>query len=341
MTAAEPTRLSLQEVRALARRTLEANGFGPDHVDAIGDLVTAAEADGCTSHGLMRLPGYVAAVRSGRIDPRAVPQFADGAPAAVVIDGGGGYSPLPLRLATPRLVERARTLGVATLGVRNAHHLHALWYDLEPIAAEGLMALAFVAARPVVSIFGSRHRQLGTNPLAFGCPRSNAPPFVCDLATSAVARGEIMLAQREGRTIPPHWAQDPDGQPTTDPARALAGTMLPFGNGPKGSAIALMVELFAVVASGGQFGFEALAADTKNDGGPLATGQTILAVDPKRIGGGAPGDRMEVLVRYLRRTEELRLPGERRLATRARTATEGVAVSHGLLREIEGLAAAG
>ena len=335
--AGATARLLLDDVRTLAHRVLAANGFSADHVAAISDLVVAAEADGCPSHGLMRLIGYVGAVRSGRINPRANPTFEETAPAAVLIDGDRGYSTLPVRRGLTPLVERARNLGVATLLVRNSHHLGALWYDVEPLAAEGLMAIAFVAARPVMSIFGSRDRQLGTNPLAFACPRQNGPPFVCDLATSAAARGELMLAAREGRPIPEDWAQDVDGQPTRDAGRALAGTMLPFGNGPKGSSIALMVELFAVIASGGRFGFEALAAD-QGDDGPLATGQTIVALDPRRLGAGAPGERMETLVDYLTRSAALRLPGDRRLVMRARSSAEGVTVRRTLLAEIESMA---
>ena len=339
MTAAgdgATVRLTLDEVRALARRTLEENGFSPDHVEAISDLVVAAEADGCPSHGLMRLIGYVGAVRSGRINPRAQPKEEETAPAAVLIDGDGGYSTLAVRRGLAPLVERARALGVATLLVRNAHHLGALWYDVEPLGAAGLMAMEFLAARPVMSIFGSRERQLGTNPFAFACPRGEGPPFVCDLATSAAARGEIMLAAREGRAIPEHWAQDAQGKPIRDAQRALEGTMLPFDDGPKGSSIALMVELFAVVASGGRFGFEALTAD-QGDGGPLATGQTIIALDPQRLGAGLPGARLDALIRYLRRSESLRLPGERRLAMRVKSASDGVIVRRALLEEIEGL----
>ena len=330
-------RLSLDDVRALAHRVLAAHGFSADHVAAIGELVVAAEADGCPSHGLLRLIGYVGAERSGRINPRANPTFEQTAPAAVLIDGDGGYSTLPVRRGVAPLIERARSFGIATLLVRNSHHLGALWYDVEPLAAAGLIAMAFVAARPVMSVFGSRERQLGTNPLAFACPRRNGPPLVCDLATSAAARGELMLAAREGRPIPADWAQDAEGQPTQDAQRALEGTMLPFGNGPKGSSIALMVELFAVIASGGRFGFEALAAD-QGDGGPLATGQTIIALDPQRLGAGAPDGRMDALVDYLRRSAALRLPGDRRLAMRARSGTEGVTVRRALIEEIETLA---
>ena len=329
-------RLSLEEVRTLACRVLAVNHFSEEHATAIGSLVAAAEADGCPSHGLMRLIGYVGAVRSGRINPRAIPKFLDTAAAAVLIDGDHGYSTLPVLRGQALLIERAREFGVATLLVRNAHHLGALWYDVEPLAAEGLMVMAFVAARPVMALFGSSQRDVGTNPMAFACPRRNAAAFVCDFATSAAARGELMLAARESRPIPGHWAQDVHSQPTCDAARALDGTMLPFGNGPKGSSIALLVELFAVIASGGQFGFEALAAD-QGDGGPLATGQTIIALDSARLGAGVPGARMDALVAYLRRNDDLRLPGERRLAMRERSAIEGVTVRRTLLDEIEAL----
>jgi len=338
MVTGQTVRLGLDAIGTLTERVLLANGFSAAQAQAIATLVAAAERDGCRSHGLMRVPTYVAAVKSGRIDPQADPRVVARSPTALRIDGGGGYSTLAVHRHTDELEALARTSGMAAMLVTRAHHLAALWYDVEGLASAGLIALAFVAARPVIGVFGGRGRALGTNPFAFAAPRAGDAPFVVDFATSAIARGEIQLAARSGEPIPPGVALDVDGEPTTDAERALAGTMLPFGGGHKGSAVAMLVEMMAVVLTGGRFGFEAVHDDQRGDGGPLGTGQTLLAFDPVALGSGDPSARMAALIDHLRSTGASRLPGERRLECRARHAREGVAVDARLLAEIEALA---
>ena len=333
MAASPAPVLSVEAIGALAHRALVVNGFSDEHAVAIAQLVAAAERDGCPSHGLMRVPTYVSSVRSGRIDPRAVPSATEPTPSALRVDGGGGFSTLAVHRHVDRLTDMARAQGMAAMLVVNAHHLGALWYDVEPLAARGLVGVALVAARPVMSVFGSRAPVFGTNPLAFACPSPGAAPLVFDMASSAAARGEIMLAASEGRAIPETWAVDPAGRPTTDPARGLEGMLLPFGGGHKGSSIALMVELLAVLLGGGQFGFEAIAAD-RGDGGPLATGQTLLAFDPVRLGGGDPAARVGALVAHMTGAGVDRMPGARRLEARARHLAPGVPVNPALLERI-------
>lgn len=336
-------RLGLEAIHRLAADALARNGFSAANAAVIADVVTAAERDGARSHGLMRIPGYVRGARTGRIDPAAVPRPVAFAQARtdcadiIEIDGGRGYAAPAVALGRPLLIDAVRTHGRGTLRLRNAHHLHALWWDVEAVAEAGYLALAMVISRPVASVFDGHGRALGTNPLCFAVPREGRPPLVADMATSASARGDIALAQHEGRAIPPDWAVGPDGAPTTDPKTALAGSQRPYGGGAKGSALMLMVEVFAAVLSGGRFGFEALAAG-KNDDAPLDTGEVILAFDPALFGGAAAGGRIEALCAHLAASGVTRLPGDRRHALRAATlASGGVDVAAAQLAEIAAL----
>lgn len=320
--------LSLDEVRTLATRTLMALGASKDNADAVADVITAAERDDCKSHGLFRLPGYSIGLRNGRIDGKAVPVVTELAPGVVQVDAKGGFAPLALNIGRAPLVKAARRQGIAAMPVVNAYHFAALWYEVEALAEQGLVAFAFVNSRSYVAPAGGTKPLFGTNPMSFGWPRKGHPPMVFDQASSASARGEIMIHKRDGKPIPPGWAVDRDGRPTTDPAAALAGSQLPFG-GYKGAAIALMVELMASGLPQSHFGFEAAAEDT-GDGGPAKGGELLLAMDPARFvpGGDAAAsqDHAELLFARLLGQQGTRLPSDRRYAARKRTPKEGIRI---------------
>lgn len=328
-------RLSLDEVRDLATRTLVHLGASKDNADAVADVITAAERDECKSHGLFRLPGYGVALRNGRIDGKAVPVIADLAPGVVQVDAKGGFAPLALNAGRAPLAEKARSQGIAAMPLVNAYHFAALWYEVEALAVLGLVAFAFVNSRSYVAPAGGAKPLYGTNPMAFGWPRKGRPPLVFDQASSASARGEIMIHKRDGKPIPEGWAIDHEGMPTTDPAAALAGAQLPFG-GYKGAAVALMVELMASGLPQSHFGFEAAAEDT-GDGGPAKGGELLLAMDPSRFavgGGDAALDHAETLFARLLAQDGTRLPSDRRYAARQRTPREGIRIPTQLHDEI-------
>jgi LDH2 family malate/lactate/ureidoglycolate dehydrogenase len=331
-----PVRLSLVEVHALAMRVLRAHGVSDVHARAIADTITAAERDDCKSHGLFRLPGYVSSVRSGKVTPDAVPEVHELAPAIVQVDGKNGFAPLALQVGRAPLVEKARQHGIAALAVTRIYHFAALWPEVEALAEEGLVALAFTAAMSYVAPAGGSKPLYGTNPMAFAWPRAGHPALVFDQASSASARGEIQLHLRDGSPIPAGWALDAAGQPTTDPAAALAGAQLPFG-GYKGAAIALMIELLAGALIGEVLSFEASALDN-HDGGPPVGGEFMIAIDPVRCVGH--GDRQQQLVHAERlfarilAQEGTRLPSDRRYAARQRTPREGIAIPRALHDEL-------
>jgi (2R)-3-sulfolactate dehydrogenase (NADP+) len=185
--------------------------------------------------------------------------------------------------------------------------------------------------------WGGKRPLFGTNPIAAGFPRRSQPPLLIDLSLSAVARGKIMVAAREGKPIPEGWAVDKDGRPTTDAKAALEGSMLPAG-GVKGAMLALTVELLVCALSGSAFGFESDSFFTE-EGRPTRIGQAILAIDPAALAGKAVyEERIETLVDAMLGDEEVRLPGERRRLNRERAEREGLSVPPELLGKIRTLA---
>ena len=324
-------RLSFEQVRALAEQPLLRCGISREHADAMAEVVALAEADEARSHGLYRILGCVQAVRSGKVNPQAQPEVVSAAGAVVRIDARGGFALHPLRGGRPLLEDKARQFGIAALVLNNCYHFSALWGDVEPLAEGGLVALSCTIGAHNVALAGGSAPAFGTNPLAFAFPRGEGRrPFVFDLSSSVVAKGEIELRRKSGESIPAGWAVDRQGAPTTSPEEALRGAIMPFG-GHKGAALGLMVELLAGPLIGDLRSAEALAIDT-HDGGPLRGGYLMIAINPGHFGGGDGGlkDADAWLTSLAEQHRPARLPGTRRHAARRRSLRDGILVSRAL-----------
>lgn len=331
-------RLSLGEVEDLARRCLEAQGCDEANAAAVTRTIVAAERDRSVSHGLFRLPGYCASLRSGKANGKARPTVRHLAPGVVQVDGDEGFAPLALEVGRGPLIEAARRQGVAAMALVRTLHFAALWPEVEALAEAGLAGLACTAYKPVVAPAGARRAFFGTNPLAFAWPRGDKPPLVFDMATAAMARGEIQVAARDGHAVPLGAGLDAAGNATTDPKAILdGGVQLPFG-GYKGSAIMMMVELLCAGLIGDRFSDEAGRLDL-DDGGPARGGEFLLALDPAKFGDEAGWlAHSDGWLQRLAALEGVRLPGDRRYRARTETPTAGVTIPAALHAELLELA---
>ena len=278
--------------------------------------------------------GIVDTLRKGKVSADALPTVVSQAPAIVKADAHGAYSLLAFEQALPLLIEKTRQCGIAALAINRCVHFSALFADVEPLTDVGLVGYACTPSHAWVAPAGGTQPLFGTNPIAFGWPRDDKPPFIFDMATSAAARGEIQLHQRAGKAIPEGWGIDREGQPTTDPQAVLDGAMLTFG-GHKGSALAAMVELLAGPLIGDMTSAESLAWDNGAGGLPYG-GELILALDPQRFLGDAAADqlaRAETLFDGMQ-AQGARLPGERRYQARQRSERQGLDISRDLYDEI-------
>ena len=327
--------IRLTELKTECIKALKNTGCDDANADAIAGTVCAAERDHCHSHGVFRMPGYLKSIRNGKAKPDAKPAWSKIAPGVIRGDGDNGFAPLSLKLMGPELAALAKVQGVACLALTNMHHFAAMWPEMEMMTDEGLVAITMTSAFPIVPPPGGKKPLFGTNPFAFGWPRKSGPPMVFDQASAAMARGEVMIAAREGHALPPGVGLDAEGQPTTDPEEVLKGVLLPFG-GYKGSAIAMMIELLAAGLIGERFSFEAARHDNK-DGGPPRGGEFMLAMDPARFAGEAWLDHTEAFFDKMTSIEGVRLPGTRRHANREKTRTEGVRVPEDLHGKVVGL----
>jgi (2R)-3-sulfolactate dehydrogenase (NADP+) len=329
------TRLSLPQIHELIAAALIRSRTSAENAASVAAALVAAEAAGQSGHGLRRVVSYCAQAASGKVDGFAVPGLQRTAPGALSADAGHGFAYPALDLVSDALPDIAREQGVALATVVRSHHCGVMGVLVEQFADAGLIALMLANTPGGIAPWGGKTPLLGTNPIAFAAPLAGDKPIVIDLSLSKVARGKIMAAKQKGEPIPPGWACDADGNPTTDATAALAGTMVPIGDA-KGTALALMVELLAAGLSGANFAYQATSFFDA-EGAPPGTGQFILAIDPARIGGQGASERFAELAMRVAGDPGARLPGRRRQALRAEAQEKGILADAALIAEIEAI----
>lgn len=333
------SKFSLEHLNALAAAALARAGASAEMAHVTAAALVTAEAQGLASHGLSRVPQYAGHLRHGRVSGNAEPRVIRAKAAACLVDADEGLAFPACALAVKEAIARARECGVAFAAVTRSHHFGVAAYHLEPVAAAGMVGLAFGNSPAAMPAWGGRRPIFGTNPIAAVFPRRGQPSLTIDLSLSEVARGKLMVAAKAGKAIPPGWALDKDGNPTTDPKAGLEGMMLPAG-GVKGAMLALVVELLCCALTGAAFGFEADSFFT-DEGNRPRIGQAFLVVDPAALAGTEVfHERIETLLSTMLLDPEVRLPGYRRLDLALRAQAEGIEVAGTLIDQLEALAAA-
>jgi (2R)-3-sulfolactate dehydrogenase (NADP+) len=326
------------ELTALAQRALERAGASLPMAAATARALVHADAQGLASHGVSRVPQYAAHLKNGRADGRATPEVVRARGGAALVDARCGLAFPACALAVNEAIKRAREYGVSFVGVTNSHHFGVAADHLQPVAAAGMVGLAFGNSPSAMPAAGGKHPIFGTNPIAALFPRDGGDALMIDLSLSEVARGKVMVAAKEGRPIPLGWAVDRDGQPTTDAKAALEGSMLAMG-GTKGAMLAMIVELLACALTGAAMGYEADSFFV-DEGNRPHIGQAFLVLDPDALAGRpAYLERVEALIAEMQKDPGVRLPGARRRALADKAEREGIDIAMPLAQQLEKLAA--
>lgn len=260
---------------------LEAAGVPTQKAATTARCIVVSDRWGIGSHGLMRLPFYLARLQAGGINPTAKLQTVTDLPSLVVFDGEDGLGHWQLQKAAEVATERAMINGIAAVGVGRSNHCGALGIYVWPMINRGLVGIAFSTGPAVMPPWGGNKSLLSTSPIAAGIP--TIPPTVVDLATSAVARGKIQAKAQAGAELEPGWAFSKDGLPTTDAKEALAGMLAPLG-GVKGYAIAVLVEALTGMLIGPALAKnipDMFAAD--QDALPQQISHFVIAIDASKL----------------------------------------------------------
>ena len=243
-------RISHPDARAFAIKVLRGNGLASEDAATVADCLVAADLRGVDTHGINRLPSYMTRARKGLTDPKAQPVVTEISPVVAQVDGKNAFGAISSKMGMAKAIEMASTYGIGMVSIKHSNHFGmSAWLCQQAIDAN-MLSLVFTNSSPALPAWGGSSKLLGVSPIACGAPGEH--PFILDMAPSIAARGKIYKAKRRGEKIPADWALDAEGRFTDDPGAALEGVMLPMG-GPKGSALAVMMDVFSGVLSGSAF----------------------------------------------------------------------------------------
>ncbi len=338
-TAGYITADALKEFSTAVFRKL---GLPPDDAALVSDCLVKANLRGLDSHGVSRIPIYAKRLRLKLVNATPNIQVDRVAPSASAVDGDDGMGMVVATRAMAEAVAIARETGVGLAGVQKSTHFGMAAYYVLQAVEQDMIGFAFTNSSPGMAPWGGARPMLGVNPLAAGIPAGERGPIIVDMAMSVMARGKLRLAGLQGIPIPTGLGLDAAGRPTTDGLAVFnGGTVLPFG-GPKGSALAIWMEIMGGVLTGAAFagGMRSLYEDFS---GPQRIGHTFMAIRPDLfLTLDEFKKRMDKMIDYYTRSpkaegcQEILMPGEPETRMEDRRLTDGIPVSvkvSDLLRE--------
>ena len=273
----EPVRLQAAKLEAMVARLYRAAGLSERAAGAIAEALVEADLQGMPSHGVMQNDAYLPRLRAGSATTAEEATIVVDRDASVVLDAANMLGHLSAGQAMTIAVERAKRFGTATVAVRRALHFGVAGRYAVAAARAGCVGIAMCNTRAVMPAPGGAEPLVGTNPLAIAVPTERGPAIVLDMATTEGSVGKLRIADKAGKAIPPTWAVDADGAPTTDPAMALKGMLLPAA-GPKGFGLALVIDLLCGLLSQGGWGnaVKGLRDDLSE---PVNSAHLFIAID--------------------------------------------------------------
>lgn len=310
---------------------LRAHGVSEAFARLQVELLLEAELRGRASHGLLRLNRICERIINGVINPATSGQH-DWRGAFLSVDGEAGLGPVVAHSAIEALREKVSETGIAVAAISNSNHIGMLAFYAEQVASKGLVAIVLSTSEALVHPYRGRKAMLGTNPTAIGVPTAGLP-FVLDMATSLVSMGQIHDYANRGQPLPPGWAVDADGNPTTDAVAAKSGAIAPFGEA-KGYALGLAFEVLVVALTASAIGRNVVG--TLDSTAVCNKGDVIIVIDPALQPGTA-----DIISAYL---DDIRasgspsapvlVPGDRALTARERALAKGVELPGALWEQI-------
>jgi ureidoglycolate dehydrogenase (NAD+) len=330
------TNVPAGELTTFAAALLEKSGLSTEHARTTAEVFVWAAQRGIESHGIARVPAYLGLLDKGVANASAELTVESSRPATAVLDADRAPGPVALTAAARDAVDRARSTGIASIGVRRTVHTGAIGYYVSRIAAKGMIGVGIVAGMPNMGYTGAKGAAVATSPLAIAVPTASHAPLLLDMATATIALGKIRQAKAAGTALPDGAAAAEDGTPTTDPAEAIMP--LPLG-GAKGSGMSLAFELLSSVLVGAPI-FSAFHSGDP-EGRKHRQNALLIAIDPAAFGDAddflaAVDDSLDALkgLPAADGAAGVFYPGERSAATAAARAEQGIPVAPKVWREL-------
>lgn len=324
-----------------AAAVLSAAGVPQITSQLVAETLVAANLRGVDSHGVQLLIWYTEQIAARNVSVHHAGHIVNEDGGCMLYDGDNGIGQLISDTCCDHAIRLARDHGIGMVVARNSTHFGAAAWWAQKLAREGLIGIVMCNATALVAPWQGRDKMLGTNPICMAVPGPKT--FLLDMATTTVALNRVYKAVLSGeKSIPPGWAMDIDGNPTTDPQTALEGLPMPLG-GYKGSGLAVMVEILCAVLSGG--------AMLTNVGGirvqniPMGASQMFLGVDAARF---MPLEDFAARMQFVRATvkgsrpaagfDEVLIAGDPEWRMEEARLRDGIPVSQGIWRELAALA---
>jgi L-2-hydroxycarboxylate dehydrogenase (NAD+) len=337
-------RIAADRLRAFTARAFVAAGMPADHAATCAELMVRADLTGADGHGVFRLPQYIRRIKGGAVNLRPRLVVAREAAGMALVDGDNGMGHVVMRFATETAIAKAKTAGVAWVGVRGSNHAGpASLYAAMPLAHDMIGLYLAVGNANHMAPWGGIDLLLSTNPIAVGVPGYEEGPIVLDMATTVAAYGKVKTRAQRGETLPEGWMIDRQGNSLTDPRRAAEGLLLPIG-GYKGYGLALIFGLLAGTLNGAAMGKDVVDFNA-DDSSATNTGHAIVAISLSAFGEVDEFKRrVDRLVRDIRESrkmpgvERILLPGEQSRAKFEDRSRDGIPLPSSLLESLDKLA---
>jgi len=339
----EPKLLSITQLKDFVIKVLAAVKVPEPQAKDVAEAMVFAHLRGFDTHGIPCLPGYVECLQENRINPQADHKFEQLSPWSGRLDADNSLGAVAATRAMNEALRMAEEIGIGAVTVKRSNHFGAAGAYARLALPHDCIAFVAANSAAVTAPFGAAEPYLGTNPLAIAVPAGEEADYLLDMATSEGSRKKIRKALAEKQQIPPGWAIDSDGNPTTDPAKALEGVMLPFG-GPKGSGITLLADLLSGVLSGGNFG-KAVRSVYSNQEQECGTGHFVLVM---KVTSFMPvvefKQRMDEQFAAIRNLKpaagfaEVSYPGDRETRLEKERAAQGIPIREPVFGDIKKLA---
>jgi LDH2 family malate/lactate/ureidoglycolate dehydrogenase len=281
-TADARRQIAASELGDFVARLFTAAGVPDDAARVVATGLVDADLEGLHSHGVMLVDLYIERIRQGSVSRDGRASVISDRQGAIVLDAGNALGQLTGRRAMDMAIDKAKEFAAGVVAVRHGFHFGTAGKYAQQAAAADCIGIAMCNTRPLMPAPGGAERVVGNNPIAVALPTDDEIPLILDMATSEAAMGKIRMAEKASELIPANWAVTAHGEPTTNPAEAVAGMLLPSG-GAKGFGLALMIDLMCGLLSGGASGAEvrALYGDFAE---PYDCSHLFIAIDIGRFG---------------------------------------------------------
>lgn len=319
-------------------RLFQSRGMTALDAQTVAQVLVWADQRGADTHGVSRIAHYFGMIDKGAMQPQAVPLMRADFGAVFSLDAQGAAGPIAMRELVKTVQQRARQFGIGLGTMGRSTHVGAIGFYAEQVAQQGFATIVFAAGPPLMAYEGARTASLSTAPLAIAVPGGPDGVVLLDMASSLVSNGRLKKARRDGEILPEGWALDGQGKPAREASQAEV--LLPMA-GPKGSGLALMIEMLTSLLASAPLLAPLLQQGKKGHGQSV----TLIAIDVARLrvlsDFQSDMDVLTQLIKALPRLEgvsEIRLPGERSHQIAKTTAAQGLVIDPKVWKELQNLA---